>query len=202
MWLQTLIVWICPNLKKKKFQQKIKISSKYAKKCAKILAESVFLVQFYIRIPNLIKIDALIKNLIFFLEDSIFLSWNFHKFLKIIPILLNLNIFLNKKWIYSHRFWCDFSDTIRRINKFFKKNYKMYLQTNMEENGCTFSDVHFNTHLNNKLYYIYVCNNDKWILLHSINGLIDMFGLKLYMNTCSPLSEAVRLPKSFGTSIV
>ena len=53
------------------------------------------------------------------------------------------------------------------------------------------------THLNNKLYYIYVCNNDKWILLHSINGLIDMFGLKLYMNTCSPLSEAELLPKSW-----
>ena len=58
------------------------------------------------------------------------------------------------------------------------------------------------THLNNTFYYIYVYNNDKLILLHSINGQIDMFGLNLYMNTCSPLSEAARLPKSFGTSIV
>ena len=73
----------------------------------------------------------------------------------------------------------------------------MYLQTNMEENGCTFSDVHFNTHLNNKLYYMYVYNNDKLILLHLINGQIDMFGLNLYMNTCLPLSEAARLPKSW-----
>ena len=44
------------------------------------------------------------------------------------------------------------------------------------------------THLNNKLYYMYVYNNDKLILLHLINGQIDMFGLNLYMNTCSPLS--------------
>ena len=43
-------------------------------------------------------------------------------------------------------------------------------------------------HLNNKFYCIYVYNNDELILLHSINGQIDMFGLNLYMNTCSPLS--------------
>ena len=33
--------------------------------------------------------------------------------------------------------------------------------------------------------------------LHSINGQIDMFDLNLYMNTCSPLSEAALLPKSW-----
>ena len=44
---------------------------------------------------------------------------------------------------------------------------------------------------------MYVYNNDKLILLHSINGQIDMFGLNLYVNTCSPLSEAARLPKSW-----
>ena len=52
-------------------------------------------------------------------------------------------------------------------------------------------------YLNNEFYYIYVYNNDKLILLHSINEQIDMFGLNLYMNTSSPQSEAARLPKSW-----
>ena len=38
------------------------------------------------------------------------------------------------------------------------------------------------TDLNNTLYYIYVYNNDKLMLLHSINEQMDIFGLNLYMN--------------------
>ena len=53
------------------------------------------------------------------MKDLIFLSWNFNfsKFLEIIPYLINLNLFLNKNWIYSDTVWCDFSNVIIGIHK-------------------------------------------------------------------------------------
>ena len=34
--------------------------------------------------------------------------------------LLNSNLFLNKNWIMTDRFWCDFSDTMIRLYKIVK----------------------------------------------------------------------------------
>ena len=69
-----------------------------------------------------------------------FSLYKFSKLLEIITFLLNLNIFLNKNWIYSNRFWCDFSYTIIRINKFYKRILKIYLWTNVEENWWIFTE--------------------------------------------------------------